>query len=90
MNIRVEYMSQLRSRIGCSDETFDLPSGTKIEGLLLAIAECHGEDVRALLFDESGAVAATMLYFVAEEQADKGQILNDGDVVIFLTPMSGG
>ena len=90
MNIRVEYMSQLRARTGCSEEAFDVAAGTGLEGCLRAIAARHGEAVRGLLFDETDAVAATVLCFVAAQQADKGQRLREGDVVTLMTPISGG
>lgn len=90
MSIRVEYMSQLRLRAGCREETFDVPAGADLDALLQAIAERHGEAVQGLLFDETGEPAPTVLYFVASEQADRGRLLSDGDVVTLVTPISGG
>ncbi len=90
LNIRVEYMSQLRTRTGCSEEAFVLEAGSDLAALLSAIAERHDEAVRGLLFDDDGAPSATVLGFVRSEQAPWGQVLRDGDVVTLMTPISGG
>ncbi|MBT3293984.1 MAG: MoaD/ThiS family protein [Verrucomicrobia bacterium] len=90
MTIRVEYMSQLRVRTDCHEEAFAVAPGTDLAGLLRAIAEKHGDTVRELLLDEAGEPTATVLCFVASEQVDRNHILNEGDVVTLMTPISGG
>jgi molybdopterin converting factor small subunit len=90
VNIRVEYMSQLRTRTGCSEETFALEPGSDLAALLRAIAEHHDESVRDLLFDDGGTPSPTVLGFVRSEQAPWEHVLCDGDVVTLMTPISGG
>jgi molybdopterin converting factor small subunit len=90
LNIHVEYMTQLRTCTGCSDETFALEPGSDLETLLRAIAEHHNDTVRDLLFDDGDTPSPTVLVFVNSEQASWEQILCDGDVVTLITPISGG
>jgi len=90
LNIRVEYMAQLRAGAGCSEESFSLDPGADLESLAAAIAERHGEAVRGLLFGDDGAPSPTLLCFVSSEQADWHRTLSEDDVVTIMTPISGG
>jgi molybdopterin converting factor small subunit len=90
MNIRVEYLSQLRVLAGCRDEEIALSPGTDLEGLLRAIGLQHGQAVSQLILDESGKVSSTVLCFVASKQVDRTHVLCDGDEVMLMTPISGG
>jgi len=83
-------MAQLRVRMGCREESFELDNGSDLTGLLKVIAGKHGDEAHALLFGDDDAPAVTLLCFVASEQVEWDKALSDGDVVTLMTPISGG
>jgi len=90
LNVRVEYMAQLRTHAGCREESFTLHSEATLEDLLRAIAGLHGDAMRKLLFNDNDAPASTVLCFVSSEQSDWNRTLTEDALVTLMTPISGG
>ena len=84
MKVSVEYTAQLRSLLGAGRETYELPSGASVAGLIAAIGARHGAEAAARL--ESGG----SLCFVEGVQAELSEPLDEGAAVIFLSPIAGG
>ena len=90
MKVHVEYTAQLRMRVGCAGDVFELGEAATTTALLRAIADRYGAEVRALLLDEDGQPSPTVLCFVGSEQADGERVLSDAAQVTLMTPISGG
>ena len=92
MTVRVSYSGQARSAAGCASETIELPSaGATFGGLLAEIARRHGPAMAALVKSKQRGAPA-VLVFVGEHQVswDAPPILNDGDEIMLVSPISGG
>ncbi|HID23939.1 MAG TPA: MoaD/ThiS family protein [Planctomycetaceae bacterium] len=92
MKVKVEYAAQLKRAAGVSSEEFELTGPCSLGELLDRIVQRHGEAVRQALLDQDGRLHPSMLVFVGEDQVRRDQTrpLQDGDVVTFLPPISGG
>lgn len=91
MQITVEYTAQLKRAAGVPAETFELDDDGALDDLVQQIVRRHGNPLRSVLLGEDGRLHPSILVFVGERQlhADDGS-LGDGDVVSFLSPISGG
>ena len=91
MKVTVHYLAQLRRAAGRSQAEVEL-SASATFGDLLARLSLHGEELRRLLLDSSGALQPTILVFVNDEQAVQpmSTLLRDGDSITFLSPIAGG
>jgi hypothetical protein len=80
--IQVSYAGLLRHVVPVADETIDVPHGSNVRDLLLAIAARHGNDVREMLF------------VGADQLVPNAIVLLDGTDVTHLeglnTPLSAG
>jgi MoaD family protein len=90
MPVTVHYFAQIRRAAGCASEQVDVEPGITLGGLLLQLADRHGAEFRRLLLDEAGGLQKSVLVFVGQHPADGVTVLQDGDEVTILTPMSGG
>jgi len=92
MNVRIEYVAQLRDAAGVSGEALEVPASTTVPELLRKVAATRGARLAGLLLDPEGAPRATVLVFVGEAQvdADAPQDLREGDVVTLMSPLAGG
>ena len=81
MIVHVEYTAQLRVRTGIAAEAIELGDGARIDDLIAALAGRY--DIREFL-------PGNLLCFVDDSQADRAQVLADGDAITLLTPISGG
>jgi MoaD family protein len=90
MRISVQYLAQLRHAAGVNEEQIELARPCQVRDLLLQVAQRHGDAVKRLLLDSSGAVHPAILIFVNDEQVDLPEIIRDGDRVTFLSPIAGG
>lgn len=81
MRVQVRYFAALREAVGLSEESLDVPAGTRVDDLL------------ALLAARRGPVAAqrsSLRLAVGTRFAQPGQALCEGDEVALLPPVSGG
>lgn len=89
MTVTIEYMSQLRLRLGCGGETCELAQGSTVGDLVAAVARRHGASAEKVLLEREKP-APTLLCFVGDEQAGFERELSDGESVVLMTPISGG
>ncbi|NOX54903.1 MAG: MoaD/ThiS family protein [Planctomycetes bacterium] len=92
MKVKVEYAAQVKRAAGVSSEEFEFTGPCTLGELLDRIVERHGDAIREVLLDQEGCLQPSMLVFVGEDQVrgDQARPLQDGDVVTFLPPISGG
>ncbi|PCI37361.1 MAG: molybdopterin converting factor subunit 1 [Elusimicrobia bacterium] len=79
MKVTVLFFASAREAIGMSETTITISSGASIEVL---IASSEFEPLTALL--------SSMRFALNEEFSRRDAVLNDGDVVAVLPPVSGG
>jgi molybdopterin converting factor small subunit len=92
MQIRVEYTAQMKRAAGTGSEQFDVPEHASLADLMTAIARRHGDGLKGLLFDSTGALRKSILVFVGDVQivSDSKRELSDQDTVTIVPPISGG
>jgi molybdopterin converting factor subunit 1 len=81
MRVRVLYFAVLKDVFGCEREELELPAGTTVSELL-GVLQGRGGSV--------GKVWGSIAVAVNQEYAVAGVVLNDGDEVALLPPVSGG
>ena len=81
MRVRVLYFGVLRERLGLREESVDMPVGSTVEQLTIALSRRHG--------DLAAGVAALRVA-VNLEYVDVDRVLAEGDEVAVIPPVSGG
>lgn len=94
MKLRVQYMAQLRTALGISEEEIELPEGPSLLALLRHLAERHGENAACHLLTAGGAPQPGLLMVVNgtaqyPRQAD-AIVLRPHDTVMLMPPIAGG
>jgi MoaD family protein len=93
MKVRVQYLAQLRSAVGCSEEQIDLPDNSTLSQLLVRLAEQHREAGTHVLNEQKQVRASLLLVVndaaVSARDAETTQ-LSDGDSILLLPPIAGG
>jgi molybdopterin converting factor small subunit len=89
MHVTVHYLAQFKRAAGCSSEDIETPPGM-LRDFLRLLADRHDSAFRALLLDDDGEPRKANLFFVGDEHAELSRLLNDGDTITILAPMSGG
>jgi molybdopterin converting factor small subunit len=91
MRVGVHYMTQMKRSAGCSTEVVETPDAPlPLREFLRMLADRHGPAFRTLLIDDAAEPRPSLLFFVGQEHAELSRLLNDGEVVTILAPMSGG
>ncbi len=92
MEVQVHYAAQLKAAAGEAVQKISVPPGATVRDLLELLAEKHGPSMRALLFDDEGALRRSILVFLGEEQLgrDLDRELKEGAEVTILSPVAGG
>lgn len=89
MRVQVEYVAQVRTSAGLSEEAIELASGATVAELVETV--CRGRDsLVSVLCDAAGKLHSSVLVFVGDVQAASDTVLRDGNTVTFLSPISGG
>lgn len=81
MRVTVEFFARLRELAGCRDEAQDVPEGATVGDVWMRSIAAH-----AALGAMAGRVAAA----VNAEFATMETVVDDGDEIAFLPPVSGG
>jgi molybdopterin converting factor small subunit len=93
MNLRVQYMAQLRTTVGRIEECAELPEGSRLLDLLVHLASVHAPAKSHLLAD-SGQARPSLLMVVNDSAVPArdaaATVLRAGDVVTLLPPIAGG
>lgn len=80
MRVRVLYFASFRELLGVGNEDLQIPSGSTVGAVLERIKKVHSELTET----------EKMLVAVNGSFVESGLLLNDGDVVAFFPPVSGG
>ena len=79
------YFASLKDRIGCSEESIDLPEGVaSVESLIAHLSTLHGEQWSSIIN------GSTVLIAVNHEMSDRSAPVKEGDEVAFFPPVTGG
>ena len=81
MLIRVKLFAILRDHAGVAEIGLELPAGESVEGAARAVAQ---------RFPEVAPFLPRVAYAVNESYAKLDVILNDGDELALIPPVSGG
>ncbi len=92
MQITVEYSAQVKRAAGTAADSLQFEEQPTLQDVLQRIVRLHGDELRKALLAESGGMHPSVLTFVGENQirSEQNPSLSDGDVVAFLSPISGG
>lgn len=88
MVVVVRYLSVLESAANTSKDEYTVSDDSTTRELMAAIAERHGQAMRALIYGEGGGIAA--LVVVHGKIVPDDYRLRQGDEVTFFLPLSGG
>lgn len=91
MRVTVRCSGQLRAAVGSATTDLELPAGASAADAVRTLAGLAAE-VRSMVLDGSDAVQRTLVVAVGSSQvADLARhVLEDGDVITVLHPISGG
>ena len=92
MRVTFEYFAQVRKAAGTESETVAFDDKTELAAALAQVAGQRGEEFRAIVLDEAGAVRPSLLVVVNGQPAPRGEAreLADGDSVSLLSAVAGG
>lgn len=81
MQIRIRLFASLRELQGASEVTLEVPAGTSVDQVLtLLFADARN----------SGRFPKSLLYAVNQEYVSPNHVVQPGDEVVFVPPVSGG
>ncbi len=93
MKVRVQYMAQLRTLLGVSEEQFELPEASDVMTLVKQMAQQRSAAAPHLLA-ASDSLRPSLLIAINGAaialQTTESIRLHDGDVVTLLPPIAGG
>jgi len=91
VRVTVIYSTQLRAALQLASELLNIPTGTRLPGLLERIHHLHPTAMDELVLDE-GQLRPSILLFVGDRQyaIDDSVELIDGDEVTIFSAISGG
>lgn len=89
MQIRVEYVAQVRTSAGVESEELSVPDGATVQQLVGVMCETH-PGLDKVLCGPDGGLHASILVFRGEDPCEPSTELADGDRLTFLSPISGG
>ena len=92
MQVTINYFAQVRQAAGVDSERLPLDDGVDIQTALSELARRHGDDFRALVLDETGAVRPGLLTVVNGQSVPSPQQhpLADGDEISLISAVAGG
>jgi len=94
MKLRVQYMGQLRTAAGRSEEEIELPESTNLAALLSQLASRLGEAAAPHLVNAAGHAQGGLLIVVNGSAIAASHaattVLCPGDIVTLLPPIAGG
>ena len=92
MKVSVNYSAQLSAAAGTPRECIELDRPHSVRDFARRLAERHGDPLKGSILDEHGLLRRNVFVCVNDEQADAegGAMLNDGDTLLFMLPISGG
>lgn len=93
MKLRVQYMAQLRTVVGRSEEAIELADAARLSELLAHLAVIHSE-ARSHFVTETGQARPSLLIVINESAVSAREasttVLHANDTVTLLPPIAGG
>jgi len=92
MTVKLRFTAQLKDAAGVGSDQMELLEKEKIQSFLKRTVDKYGSTYGNILFDEKGKFRHSNLIVVNLVQAnyDENILLNDGDELMVLSPVSGG
>jgi molybdopterin converting factor small subunit len=95
MRIKIIYLGLVRSRIGKNEEQYEVANNSSLDDLLKILAKNYGEKLHSLfeVRNESHldpTFIMTVNGILKDPFRESGVTLRDGDIVTFMTLISGG
>ncbi len=83
--ITVRYFASIREKLGCADETLELPAGVdSVQDLLEYLKQQRGPAW------EAGLKNSAVLVAINQSVAKLSAAIKDGDEIAFFPPVTGG
>lgn len=85
MSVRLKFSGQCRLTMGCDEQSIDIPDSVLFTELVTK------QSITPLL-NSDGRINNSILIFVNSKQCvnTRSLMINDGDEITFMSPMSGG
>ena len=92
MKVIVNYTGQLKTAMGTGVDCLNVEMNCTLSRLIHDVANQHDDSVKRILFDNDGAVHRALMCVVNDVQTRPGEevILQDGDTITLIPPISGG
>jgi len=92
MTIKLRFTAQIKDAAGVGIDILELPKNENLQSILKRLTERYGENFRRILYDDKGIYNNSNLIVVNQVQVyyNENDILNDGDELTLLSPVSGG
>jgi len=92
MEIKIKFTAQLKDIVGQGVDKITLEENEKIQSVLLRLSDRYGEKFKSILFDASGLYRNSILLVLNQYQInyEDNVVLNDGDEIAIMSPISGG
>lgn len=92
MKINVEYAAQVKRAVGVSRDVVELDPPATLADVIAEIAKQRGDALTGTLLTAEAALHPSILAFVGDRQVRdaSAHAMSEGDVVTFLSPISGG
>ncbi len=81
MKVKVKFFAALRERVGTSEVTKEIGTGSTVGDLWKALQ---------VEYEKLVPIQISLLYAVNQEYVDADYVLEDRDEVVFVPPVSGG
>jgi molybdopterin converting factor small subunit len=93
MPVTVEYAAQIKRVAGVAHDIIELAGPCNVAEIARQVADNHGGQFADILLDENQQPRPSILVFVGENQIhwdDDKTLVQDGQTVTLLSPVSGG
>jgi len=93
MSVTVEYAAQIKQVAGVAHHIIELAKPCTVAEIARQVAANHGEQLADILLDDNQQPRSSILVFVGENQIhwdDDKTLVQDGQTVTLLSPVSGG
>lgn len=81
MTVKVLFFASVRDLVGDAQRQMTLADGTTVSGLIAELASVHKRFIE---------MAPSLMVSVNQEYMPRDTVLNEGDEVAFIPPVSGG
>jgi len=81
MKVKVLFFASCRDLVGAAEREIDLPDGATVGNLMTEIASEH---------PRFGEMAPSLMVSVNQDYRERSDVLQDGDEVALIPPVSGG